>query len=92
MFKCKNYLSPNVFINLCSIKPINKYTLRNDKNLKEPFCQTKFEQFFISYRGPSLWNKIVLPNFDFSLKWTFSSFKRKLKKIIFSIENIYVYF
>jgi hypothetical protein len=92
MFKCKNYLSPNVFINLCSMKPINKYTLRNDKNLKEPFCQTKFEQFSISYRGPSLWNKIVLPNFDFSLKWTFSSFKRKLKEIIFSIENIYIYF
>ena len=68
MFKCKENLSPSVFINLYNLKPKSKYELRDSKNIQEPFCKTKIDQFCISYRGPFLWNKIVLPNFDFSFK------------------------
>ncbi len=89
MFKCRENLLPNVLQNLYCMKPKNKYNLRINNNLIAPFCHKSKDQFFVSYRGPYLWNKIVLPNFDFSTQLTFASFKQKLKKIVFLIENIY---
>jgi hypothetical protein len=92
MFKCRENLSPTVFKNVYNLKQKNKYNLRTNNTLVAPFCQQKKDQFFVSYRGPYLWNKIVSPNFDFSIKMTYALFKQKLKKIILLLENILIYF
>ncbi|MBY0581213.1 MAG: endonuclease/exonuclease/phosphatase family protein, partial [Rickettsiales bacterium] len=62
MFKCKELMSPDVFTNLYKIKPLNKYNLRCNNILEKPIFKNKHDQFCISYRGPSLWNTIALPN------------------------------
>ena len=64
MFQCKINPSLLIFKDFLTLKTKNKYTLRNDNLLYEPFCRAKFNQFCIAYRAPNLWNKIVLPNFD----------------------------
>ena len=92
MYKCKYDLSPTVFHEIYKQKPKNKYQLRRNEPLYEPLCRTNFDKFCITYRGPSLWNKIVLNNFDFSDNPSFSSFKFELKKIIFSLRNVELYF
>ena len=71
----------NVFQEIYTLKVKNKYSLRNNNYLKEPFCPTKFNQYCIAYGAPYLWNKIVQPNLDTSI--SFSVFKNKLKNIIF---------
>jgi hypothetical protein len=90
IYMWKNDLCPLVFKDLFILKPINKYNLRNNNFVNEPFCKTRFNQFCISYRAPYLWNRIVLPHFDLST--TFPVFKNKLKNFILSIENIFEYF
>lgn len=90
MFRCKSEQPLFIFKDLFTHKAINKYTLRNNNLIIEPFCQTKFNQFCINYRAPYLWNKIVVPNFDLSI--SFSVFKTKLKNFILSTDNIYKYF
>ena len=54
----------NVFQEIYTLKVKNKYSLRHNNYLKEPFCPTKFNQYCMAYRVPYLWNKIVQPNFD----------------------------
>jgi len=92
MYKCRYNLSPYVFRDIYKLKPINKYTLRRNQSLLEPKCRTNFDQFSITYRGPYLWNKIVLGNFQFSDEPSLPFFRSSLKKLIFSLENIVTYF
>jgi hypothetical protein len=92
MFKCKNRTAPVSFHNLYSSKEKNKYNLRNDNSILQPVFKTNLGKFCISFRGAFLWNNIVLKHFDFSQNWNFFAFKRKLKNIILSTENILVYF
>jgi hypothetical protein len=92
MYKCKTNDSPPSFHNLYSIKEKNKYNLRNDNFIRLQFSHTNFGKSCVSFRGAFLWNKIVLKHFDFSHEWTYTSYKRKLKKIILSIDNILLYF
>jgi hypothetical protein len=86
----RNNLSPTAFNSIFKLKPNNKYDMRNINFLNEPFCHTKFNQFCIAYRGPHLWNNIVLLNFD--QPTSFYLFKLYLKKRIFSLKNILRYF
>ena len=90
MYLWKNNLSLPIFKVLFSEKPINKYTLRNNKFMHEPFCRTKFNQYGIAYRAPYLWNKVVLPNFD--IFYTFPIFKHKLKNFILFSDDIIKFF
>ena len=60
MFKCKVNLAPQIFQYLFTLKPENKYTTRSAGTLIEPLCRTKLSQFSISFRGPHLWNKLVV--------------------------------
>ena len=65
MYKCKQNLNPPIFRNIFTHRIKTKYALRN--SIQEPLCRTNFSQYCISYRGPYLWNKIViLKNLTFS--------------------------
>ena len=67
MYKCKQNLNSPVFRNIFSHRTKTKYALRNEYSIQEPLCQTNFSQYCISYRGPYLWNKIVISkNITFS--------------------------
>ena len=67
MYKCKQNLNP-VFHNIFTHKTKTNYPLRNQNSIQEPLCRTNFSQYCISYRGPNIWNKIVI-----SKKLTFSN-------------------
>ena len=92
IYKCKNKSAPSIFHNLYTLKPPNKYTMRNNNLLIEPLKRTKFGQFSISFRGPYLWNKILAnkPNI-WNIEY-YPLFKKKLKETIFSLNNIEIYF
>ena len=92
MYKCKDKLCPSIFNDIYMTKPKNKYSMRDNKSLYEPLCRTNLSQFCISYRGPHLWNKIVLPLFSSLNEYTYSTFTSKLKKNIFQIVNINPFF
>ena len=67
MYKCKQNLNPPVFRNIFTHRTKTKYALRNEYSIQEPLCRTNFSQYCISYRGPYLWNKIVISkNLTFS--------------------------
>ena len=91
MFKCKNKDCPKAFENLFTLKPKSKYQLKRSRSLLEPFCKIKFSQLSITYRGPRLWNTIVLSqNTDLEQSTTLKVFKEKkliLKglRLIFSL-------
>ena len=90
--KCKYNLCPPIFKNLYNLRPENKYTLRDNGCLFEPLCRTDFDKFSVDYRGPFLWNKIVRGKFYFPELPSFLSFRYRLKKQIFSLENALTYF
>lgn len=94
MYKCKNNLCPSIFNDIYVMKPKNKYTMRNNKSLYEPPCRTNFNKFCISYRGPYLWNKIIIPFFSsVDLNgYTYSLFSSQLKRLLFLIENTNPFF
>jgi hypothetical protein len=92
MYKCKTNSSPVSFHNLYTLKHRNKYNLRNDHLVRQPFFQSNFGKSSISFRGAFLWNKIVLKHFNFSLQWSYYSFRNKLKEIILSLDDILSYF
>ena len=92
MFKCKINLCPVSFSDLYSCKEKNKYILRNNNFIRQPKCKTNIGKSCIPFRGAFLWNKIVLKNFDFTHEWSYPVFKKKLKEIIFKIDDIFLYF
>ena len=71
---------------------MNKYTLRNANLLHQPFCRKEFSKFSINHRAPYLWNNLVQGKFDLPDVPSLSSFKYHLKKALFSIEDILIYF
>ena len=91
MFKCKQSLSPKIFHDLFTFKPPNKYTLRSHF-LVEPPVKSKIEEFSISYRGPHLWNKIIIINQALSNIGTLSLFKNKVKDFLSSFCTTQEYF
>ena len=89
MFKCKNKACPKAFENLFTLKPKNKYQLKRSCTLLELFCQSKFSQLCISYRGPHLWNITVLSkNTGLEQSITLKLFKEKLKAYLFTLDNV----
>ena len=68
MYKCKQDLNPHVFRNIFTRRTKTKYALRNENSIQEPPCRTNFSQCCFSYRGPYLWNKLVISkNLTFSV-------------------------
>ena len=79
MFKCKNKACPKAFENL------NKYQEKRSWTLLEPDCKGKLSQLCINYRGPHLWNTIVLSqNTDLEQSTTLKFFKEELKAYLFT--------
>ena len=74
------------------MKPPSKYTLRREGLLYEPFCKTNFSQFSINYRGPHLWNKLIIERNDISYYKSFPLFKFKLKEYLLSLEAVEEFF
>ena len=80
MYKCKQKLNPPVFRNIFTHRTKSKYALRNEYSIQEPLCRTNFSQYCISYRGPYLWNKIVISkNLTFGDSDSLQAFKCELK-------------
>ena len=48
------------FKNLFILIPKNKHQLKRSSTLLKRFCRSKFSQCCINYRGPHLWNTILL--------------------------------
>ena len=87
MYKCKQSLDPPVFRNIFIHRTKTKYALRNENSNQEPLCRTDFSQYCISYRGPNLWNKIVISNkLTFSDSDSLQAFNRELKRFLLSVE------
>ena len=86
MFKCREGTSPNIFHNLYTIKPRNKYNMRSEMTLVEPLKRTTLGQFDITFRGPHLWNKLLSTNLELTQIENFISFKIKLKEFLLNEE------
>ena len=89
IFKCKNKACPKAFENLFSLKPKNKYQLKRNWVLLKHFRKSKFSQVCINYRGPHLWNTIVLrQNTDLEQSITLKLFKERLKAYLFTLNDV----
>ena len=87
MYKCKQNLNSPVFCNIFTHRTKTKYALRNEYSIQEPQCRTNVCQYCISYRGPYLWNKIVISkNLIFSDSDSLQAFKCEPKRFLLSIE------
>ena len=87
MYKCKQNLNPPVLCNIFSIE--QKPNMRSEMNIlfKNLKCRTNFSQYCISYRGPYLWNKIVISkNLTFGDSDSLQAFKCELKRCLLSVE------
>ena len=87
VYKCKQNLNPPVFRNIFTHRTKTKNVLRNEYSIQEPLCRTNFSQYCISYRGPYLWNKIVISkNLTFGDSDPLQAFECKLKRFLLSVE------
>ena len=87
VYKCKQNVNPPVFRNIFTHRTKTKYVLRNENSIQEPLCRTNFSQYCISYRGPYLWNKIVISkSLTFSDSDSLQVFKCKLKRFLLTVE------
>ena len=87
MYKCKQNLNPPVFRNIFTNRTKTKYALRNKYSIQEPLCRTNFSQYCISYRGPYLWNKIVISkSLTFGDSDSLQTFKCELERFLLSVE------
>ena len=91
MFKCKNETTPFVFHNLYTLKPLSKYSPRTDNLLPIPLKSTKFDQFFIPFRFPYLWNKILTKKIFICNLEYYPLFKNKSKEVTFSLNDATMY-
>ena len=91
MFKTKLKLVPNIFQNFFTEKE-TKYKLKSSGNYYVPFKKSKLSQFSISFRGPHLRNTFLKNETEIKNTSSLSFFKRKLKSLIMSTENITNYF
>ena len=91
IFNCKNRTTAFVFHNLYTLKLPNKYSLRTDTLLSIPLKRTKFGQFSIYFRGPYLWNEILVKKtFICNLEY-YPLFKNRLKEVTFSLNDVTLY-
>ena len=58
MYKCKQNLNPPVFCGIFTHRTKTKYALQNENSIQEILCRINFSQYWISYHGPNLWNKV----------------------------------
>ena len=73
--KALNIFKLNIFNILCFMYKC--------KQNQEPLCRTNFSQYCISYRGPYLWNKIVISKkLTFGDSDSLQSFKYELKRFL----------
>ena len=87
MYKCKQNLNLPVPRNIFTHRKKTKCALRNENSIQEPLCRTNFCRYCISYRGPYLWNKIVISKkLTFSDSDSLQAFKREVKRFLLSIE------
>ena len=84
-------LVPNIFQNFFTEKE-TKYKLKSSGNYYVSFKKSKLSQFSISFRGPHLWNTVLKNETELKNTSSLSIFKRKLKSLIMSTENITNYF
>ena len=85
VYKCKQNLSPPVFRNVFTHRTKTKYGLRNKYSIQKHLCLTNFSQYCVSYRGPYLWNKIVISkNSTFGDSDSVQAFKCELKRFLLS--------
>ena len=87
MYESKKNLNPPVFRNIFTHRIKTKYALRNENSIQEPLCRTNFSQHCVSYRGPYLWNKMIISkNLNFSDSDSLQAFQHELKRFLLSIE------
>ena len=91
-YKAKYKLCPPIFNEIYTLKPINKYTLRNEGSLFEPTIHTDLSKFCINYRAPHLWNKIILGKINLPETPSLSFFKKVLKESLIQIDIVNIYF
>ena len=82
IFKCKNITTQLVLHHLYALKPPSKYSLRTGNVLPIPLKRTKFGQFSIYFRGPYLWNKILVQKTSICNPEYYPLFKNRLNKVI----------
>jgi hypothetical protein len=92
VYKAKHKLCPPIFNDIYTLKPINKYTLRNEGLLFEPTIHTDLSKFCINYRAPHLWNMIIPGKINLPKTPSLSSFKKVLKESLIQIDIVNIYF
>ena len=86
IFKTQRNLVPSIFHDAFTEK-LTKYSLKSSGSYLKPFKKSKLSQFSISYRGPHVWNKIILKDSRLKNVPNVNIFSSRLKKYITSSEN-----
>ena len=75
--------------NLFTLKRKNRYQLKRSCILLEPFCKIKFSQLCINYRGPHLWNTILLSqDTDLEQSIILKLFNERLQAHLFILDDV----
>ena len=65
----------------------NRYDTRGTGNFNIPFKKTNLSRFSISYRGPSLYNKLISKNTELEKMNNLNTLKTLLKDLILNTNN-----
>ena len=68
-------------------KSEQRYCLRSENNLSLPSAKLRCNQYSIPYRGPKLWNEIVVKSNQLSEATTYNNFKARLKKFLLNSDH-----
>ena len=88
MHKVSNNVAPLIF-NMFK-KPSHKYPTNFSHNFSLKKCSLNSNKYFISFRGPKLWNKFL--NTNKKLNSPYNLFSRKIKSKLLDTENEFKYF
>ena len=90
MFRVKNDIIPEAFVNKSEIVHHHYQTRHSENNFMEPKIYFKATKFTITSRGPRLWNSVT--DKDIKTITSIELFKRRLKNHLIKIKYIANYF
>ena len=97
VYKCLTGRAPRALKSIFTFTEANKYKMRSfsktkAKTMKEPFSRRNYELFTFRFRGPRLWNELILTS-DILVKCTnFNKFKNGVKKMLLNSDNLKEFF
>ena len=90
-------LAPSALRSIFSFDETCKYKMRSisktkAKTMKEPFSRKNYELFTFRFRGPRLWNEIILNSNVLYKSRNFKQFKSCVKTLLLNSQNLTDFF